>query len=223
VRSFDAASGKLIWKFDTNPPDTKWSAPFNSTRNYLPATAVFHNNRIYIGNGQEPECRGGPAWLYSIDATKTGDISPLLPDGPGKGKPNPNSGMIWKHGGRDEKTKLLLFQRTLSNVAIHNGLLIAVDIAGNIHCLDERTGKRHWVHETSSMIQGSPLIVDNKVYVGDNHGDLWIFELSKEKKLVNRIEMDWWIRSSPVYANGVLYVAAGRTLYAIADKAGGKR
>jgi outer membrane protein assembly factor BamB len=217
VRSFDAATGKLIWKFDTNPPEAKWNSNGGGTRNYLPATAVFHDNRIYLGNGQEPEIGAGSAWLYCIDATKTGDVSPHLPDGPGKGKPNANSGMIWKYGGTSKTTKRPIFRRTLSNVAIHDGLLMAVDISGNVHCLDERTGTEYWVHHTNSTIQGSPLIVDGKVYVGDDDGTVWIFHLAKEKKIINRIEMTRWIRASPVYANGVLYVAAGHTLYAIAD------
>ncbi len=217
VRSFDAANGKLIWKIDTNPPDAKWGESGRGTRNYLPATAVFHENRIYIGNGQEPENRGGVAWLYCIDATKSGDISPQLPNGPAKGKANPNSGMIWKYGGIDDKTNRTIFDRTLSNVAIHNGFLIAADINGQIHCLDERTGKRHWMHETKAIIHGSPLIVDNKVYVGDDDRNVWVFEMSKEKKIVKQIEMDGWIRASPVFANGVLYIATSHTLYAIAE------
>lgn len=218
VRSFDAATGKLIWKFDTNPPDAKFDRKRHTgTRNYLPATAVFHDNRIFIGNGQEPELWSGPAWLYCIDASKTGDVSPHLPDGPGKGKPNPNSAMVWKYGGYDEGNMKRIFTRTLSNVAIHDGLLIALDCNGEVHCLDERTGKRYWTHSTRSRFQGSPLIVDGKVFVGDDEDTVWIFQLAKEKKLVNKIEMDGWIRPSPVFANGVLYIATRHTLYAIAE------
>lgn len=215
VRSFDAATGKLIWKFDTNPPDAKWDPNGRGDRNYLPATAVFHDNRIFIGNGQEPEMRTGSAYLYCIDATKSGDISPCLADGQGKSKPNPASGEVWKYGsGGDRKTRI--FNRTLSNVAIHEGLLLATDINGTVHCLDERTGKKYWTHETDSSIRTSPLIVDGFVYVGDEDGIVWIFQLAKEKKIVNQIETGHRIRASPVFANGVLYIASGHTVYAIA-------
>lgn len=216
VRSFDAATGKLIWQFNTNPPEAIDDGVWG-TRNYLPATAVFYENRLYIGNGREPEHPSGVAWLYCLDPAKSGDISPHLPTGPGKGKPNPNSGMIWKYGGFDQKTKKPVFHRTLSNVAIADGLLIAVDISGRIHCLDAQTGRPHWVHVTEGMIHGSPLIVDKKVYVGNDEGILFIFELAANKKIIDQIDMDvGWIRSSPIYANGVLFVAAGNTLYAIA-------
>jgi outer membrane protein assembly factor BamB len=54
LRSFDSATGQLIWEFNTNPPDATDDA-FSGNRNYLPATAVLYDNRIYIGNGREPE------------------------------------------------------------------------------------------------------------------------------------------------------------------------
>jgi outer membrane protein assembly factor BamB len=214
VRSFDAQSGKLIWAFDTNPKDAIWR--FRGTRNNLLATPVFYENRIYIGNGHYPEYESGEAWLYCIDPTKTGDISPELLAGPRKGKPNPNSGMVWKFGGRDAKTKQLRFHRTVSNVAIHQGLAIAVDIAGQIHCLDARTGQRYWTHDSRNTILGNPLIIDGKVYVGRD--DVCILDLAKEKKVREPIEMPNTIDCSPIFARGTLYLATRNRLYAIAGK-----
>ena len=118
VRSFHAVTGKLNWEFNTNPPDATDDG-VRGTRNYLPATAVFYKNRIYIGNGREPEHGRGEAWLYCVDPTKVGNISPHLPDG----KPNPKSGLVWKYGGRDPKSKAIIFNRTLSNVACAQGYL----------------------------------------------------------------------------------------------------
>ncbi len=226
VRSFDAATGKLVWQFDTNPHDAKGDAtdPDNSTRNDLPATAVFYENRLYIGNGQELEHYSGVAWLYCIDPTKTGDISPGFTSGEKKGKPNPNSGMVWKYGGVDKDATAdkfrsdNVFDRTLSNVAIDKGLLIATDVAGTVHCLDAKTGQMHWKHRSkaSSNIYGSPLIVDGKVYVSTAWSGYWIFALAKEKKLLGRIGDEGGSHCSPVFANGVLYVATSDALYAVA-------
>jgi outer membrane protein assembly factor BamB len=135
-----------------------------------------------------------------------------LPDG----SPNPRSGLIWKYGGRDPQSKAIIFNRTLSNVGCAKGIVMAVDISGKVHCLDARTGKLHWTHETDARIQGSPLIVDDKVYVGNDDYAVSIFELSTTRRVINTIDMTHWVRSSPVFANGVLYVASGNTLYAIA-------
>jgi outer membrane protein assembly factor BamB len=48
-------------------------------------------------------------------------------------------------------------ERTACTVAIWNGLVIASDVSGMIHCLDARTGKRYWSCKTDSNIFTSPL------------------------------------------------------------------
>lgn len=223
VRAFDARTGKPIWQFDTNPKDAKRAFPA-FTRNLVPGTPVFAGGRLHIGNGIDLEHGGGPAWLYCLDPTRKGDISYELPAGAAKGKPNPNSGVIWRYGGIDPQTKSPRFQRTLSNVAVHAALVIATDLRGTIHCLDANTGERHWTHEVGSSILGSPLIVDGKVYVGsDDH--VWVFALSKKKNLLHQIEMSGHeVRCSPIFAHGTLYIATRHMLYAIAgnDKPPGK-
>jgi outer membrane protein assembly factor BamB len=104
---------------------------------------------------------------------------------------------------------------SMSSVAIYNSLTIAPDSAGLVHCLDAETGKKHWTHDTDAGIWASPLIVDGKVYVAYEDGTLFVFELAKQKKLLAQREFDNAIESSPVYANGVLYVMTHRVLYAI--------
>ncbi|WP_020475992.1 outer membrane protein assembly factor BamB family protein [Zavarzinella formosa] len=226
VRSFDADTGKLIWKFDTNPHDAPADPGYgmrNRERNELPATAVFHDGLLYIGNGSVFDSPlNHPAWLHCIDPGKKGDISPEFTTGPDKGKPNPNSGMVWRYGGPDTSVKPSKngyypdnFHSTVSNVAIDKGLLIAADGNGEVHCLDAKTGKRYWKHATRNYeICGSPLIVDGKVYVG-TFENMWVFDLAKEKRVISQMEGDT-MRCSPVFANGVLYLAAGHYLYAIA-------
>jgi outer membrane protein assembly factor BamB len=214
LRSFDALGGKRLWEFDTNPPDAVIDKHLpRGTRNWLLATPVYHDGRIYIGNGQNGEHEGGPAWLYCIDPTKTGNISPELPSGPREGKPNPNSGMIWRYGGKEKDGKSDGFCRTLSNVAVTQGLVIAPCIDGRVHCLDAKTGTRHWVVDTDYLV-ASPLIVDDVVYIGTVYGGIWVLNLSKELKVLGKIEAPSALRYNPVFANGALYLQAGR-LYAI--------
>ena len=39
------------------------------------ATPVIYDNKVYIGNGQDPEHGEGVGHFYCIDATKRGDIT----------------------------------------------------------------------------------------------------------------------------------------------------
>jgi outer membrane protein assembly factor BamB len=100
-------------------------------------------------------------------------------------------------------------------VAIHKGLVIAPDLAGNVHCLDAKTGEQYWAHNVKDFITGSPLVVDDKIYVVTESGDTWILKLAKEKVVVDRVKSCSG-KCSPVFANGVLYVVTYDTLFAIA-------
>ena len=61
---------------------------------------------------------------------------------------------------------------------------------------------------------GSTLVADGKGYVGDEDGDLVVFEASKEKKILSTTNLGAPVYSTPVVANGVLYVASNTHLFA---------
>ena len=99
--------------------------------------------------GQDPSHGRGHGMLSCIDATKTGDVT--------------KTGKLWTFDQID---------RSLSTVAIADGLLYVGDISGKLHCLDPETGKTYWVYDTQSEIWGSTLVADGKVYLGTKKG-LW--------------------------------------------------
>lgn len=111
-----------------------------------------------------------------------------------------------------------VFGRTLSTCAIHDDLVYLGEIAGYLHCLDAKTGRKYWEHDVKSALWGSAYWADGKVYIGNEDGDIFVFAHGKEKKLLGTIEMEHPIKGTPVAANGVLYVATEGNLYAIASK-----
>jgi outer membrane protein assembly factor BamB len=58
-------------------------------------------------------------------------------------------------------------------------------------------------------------VADGKVYVGTRRGYFWVFAASRDKKVISSIKLDSSIAGSPVAANGVLYVATMKNLYAL--------
>ena len=92
------------------------------------------------------------------------------------------------------------------------------DFSGFVHCLDAKTGRLHWVHDLLAQTWGSPLIVDGKVYIGDEDGTVTVFQHSREKKILSTINMENAVYSAPIVANNVLYIANRTTLFAIAPK-----
>jgi outer membrane protein assembly factor BamB len=62
----------------------------------------------------------------------------------------------------------------------------------------------------------TPLIAGGHVYIGDEDGDLTVFELSAEKHLHAEINMHSSILGAPIAVDGVLYVLTLQHLWAIA-------
>jgi outer membrane protein assembly factor BamB len=190
VRGYEALTGKKLWEFDTNPKDSVWP----KTRNEIVATPVIWQNKVFIANGQDPESGQGPGHLYAIDATKRGDIT--------------TTGRLWHY----DKIK-----RSISTGAIWNGLLFYADFTGYLHCLDVSTGQPYWTHDTLSAIWGSPMVIGGKVYLGDEDGDVLVFEAGKQKNLIATNGMGSNVYSTPVPANRTLYLTNRSQLFAIAQ------
>jgi outer membrane protein assembly factor BamB len=237
MRGFEPGTGKLIWKFDCNPKNSKYELGGRGTKSDFIATPVVHENKLIIGVGQDPEHYEGVGHLWCIDLEKAVQLGPQVPEHdisselvtdnsmfPPKTKPNPNSAMVWHFGGMAPKNvqeqlgRDYYFGRTMSTVAVHNGLVYAAELAGFLHCLDARTGQKYWDHDLKAAIWGSPYCVDGKIYLANEDGDIYIFGEGKDKKLMGQIEMKEPVRSTPVVVNGVLYVMTERKLYAIANK-----
>jgi outer membrane protein assembly factor BamB len=218
--AMDAKTGEHIWKFDLNPKDSKWELGGRGTRNNIIATPVFYENSVVLGVGQDPEHGEGVGHIYRIGVTKRGDVSPVTEDG----QPNPNSAQIWHWGGVDHdgsktgESGVDAFRRTLSTVAIHDGLVYAPDLSGRIHCLDFETGQRYYEADVMAAIWGSPMVVDGKVFIGNEDGLMSVFNTGKELKMASMIEFPSSIYSTPTIANGVMFVSDRSQLYAISTK-----
>jgi hypothetical protein len=55
--------------------------------------------------------------------------------------------------------------------------------------------------------------------VGDEDGDFVVFAASKEKKLISETNLNAPIYSTPIVANGVIYVQTNTHLFALHDAA----
>jgi outer membrane protein assembly factor BamB len=231
---------KLLWKFDCNPKESKWALGGRATRNNIIATPVVYNNLVYVAVGEDPEHGEGIGHLWCIDPTKRGDVSSelafnvkdltkpiphrreqaVIKEQGEVARPNPNSAAVWHYGEYDangdgkvafEET----MHRTIGTAAIKDDLLYVADFCGLVHCLDAKTGKPHWTHDMLAASWGSPLIVDGKVYIGDEDGDITIFKHSPQLEVIAEINMGNAVYSTPVVANGVLYISNKDHLFAI--------
>jgi outer membrane protein assembly factor BamB len=254
IYTYKPDTGDLLWKFDANPKDAKYDLGGKGTKSDFIGTPVILNDQIFIGTGQDPEHFEGIGHFWCIDPTKNGDISPTLvtdtKEDPPKTKPNPNSGVVWHYGGKETAKfakRDYVFGRTMSTACIVDDIIYIAELAGYLHCIDAKTGKKYWQFDLKSAIWGSAYYADGKIFIGNEDGDLFVFKhnpkqdvmdevteaakapdekaanavLKKVREqvgkthLIAKIAIDEPIRSTPVVANGVLYIMTEKTLFAI--------
>lgn len=240
---------ELLWKFDSNPKDSILELGGRGTRNDIISTPVVYDNKVYFATGQDPEHGEGLGIFWCLDPTKRGDISEKIVKNrdPAKNpvprkriqaaveeegdviEANPNSGVVWKYteydvdGNGEIDDFMEKFHRAISTPVIDKDLVFIPDFSGLFHCIDAQTGKVHWTYDMLAAAWGSAMIAGDKVYVGDEDGDICIFEVKKEAHdPVAEINMLNSVYSTPIIANGVLYIANKDHVFAIQESAGGE-
>lgn len=186
-----------LFRYDANPPEyrTKNGQPIKYATHDGPseliATIVVQGERAYMAIGQDPEHGDGVGMMSCIDLNARGDIS---------GKP------VWVN--KD-------IGRSISTPSIDGDLIYQAEYKGDIHCLDAKTGKAIWTHQTNSRIWSSTLVADGKVYCGNEDGELVILKTGREKKLIGKVDFYTPVYCSPVVANNTLYVTTHSHIFAV--------
>ena len=185
-KPFNYYIGDKRKKYTTNIDDGTFLGPSE-----IIASPVYHNGRVYCTIGQDPMHGRGRGILNCIDATKTGDVT--------------HSGCVWTYDA---------LERTIASVAISDGLVFASDLAGFVHCLDEKTGKPYWVHDTKAETWSTPLVADGKVYVCTKKS-LVTLAAAKKLEVLSTIPLGSSAYSTPIVANGTLYVCSQSYIWAV--------
>jgi outer membrane protein assembly factor BamB len=231
LRGHDAATGKPLWKFDCNPKKAVYKAGGRGDRNYVIATPVVYEDRVYVATGIDPDQGPGVGHLWCVDlvrATALGktnpknDVSPVNDNFDPKAEVNKNSALAWHYGGLDKNAapngREVIFGRTISTVCVHDGLVYAAELSGFLHCLDARTGAKVWDFDLKDGTWASPYYADGKVFMGVESGDLYVFKAGKALQKPGKIDMEQPLKVPPAAVGDVLYITNGCTLYAIAAK-----
>ena len=158
------------------------------------STPVIYDDKVFVGVGQDPEHGEAPGNFWVIDANGSGDIT--------------STNAVWHLGG-DE------INRTMSTVAIADGIVYIADLSGFLHAHDLETGERLWTYDAFAAVWGSPFVADGKVYLGDEDGDVVVLQHGRELVELGEYNMGAAVYTTPVAQDGVLYVLSRNRLFAL--------
>jgi outer membrane protein assembly factor BamB len=193
LRSYDAASGHEVWRFDGNPRDAPWlPRPGVLSRSSIIASPAFADGRVFVAMGQSPGHGTGPSFVHAVSPDGQGDVT---------------------------ATRLLWTSREVGRVVgtpvARDGLLYVGDLGGTVHCLDAATGAHVWRHETNGAIWGSLLLAGDRLYVGNVEGTMSVLRAGRQMELLGKVEMDAALYSPPAVIGDRLYLATATRLYLV--------
>ena len=195
------ATLKKVWQFDCDPEAPKGDIhPYLNNRRIGPSNIfgmpVFADGSIFVAGGGDWWWGKNEAWLKRVDPRGTGDVT--------------RTHLEWSHP---------LGRKTMSTPTVTGGLVYASDSQHILHCVDAKTGQTVWNHDIGGETWASVLAADGKIFLGTRRGDFFVFAQGREKKLLSSVKLDGAINSTACAANGTLYVATMKKLYAVAPTA----
>jgi len=196
LRSYDAASGHEVWRFDGNPKDARWlPRPRVFSRGSIIASPVYADGRVFVAMGLSPGHDNGPSLVHAISPNGQGDVT--------------SSRLLWTS--RE-------VGRVIGTPIAKDGLLYVADLGGTIHCLDAATGAHVWKHQTTGAIWGFLALAGDRLYAGNVEGGVTVLRTGRRKELLAEFEMDAPLYSRPAFIGDALYIATANRLYFIAAK-----
>jgi outer membrane protein assembly factor BamB len=211
--ALDARDGKILWSFAAGRP--------------IFGTALVTAEAVYFtcDNGYLFRLRredGKEVWRYDLGDERVSRVlgHPQVFDWDWHGpKPVLADGVIYVGAGNggfhavDGATGARRW-RFATGGKIRGGAAVSGDrvIFGSadhfVYALATATGKEIWKHDTGAEIEDQPLVTGTKVFLGNRGGGLYALDLSTGEQLWKLYFWGSWLESTPVLADGILYVGS---------------
>lgn len=209
VRSYDPATGKLLWELGMGGGTCHATPVGDSELLYVGCSAGFGGGG-FGGGGERgpgggpggPPGRGGSGGLFAVRAGATGDITL-------KAGETANASVAWSQprSGPEEASPL----------AYQGYVYILRKNGGIVTCLDARTGKQ--VYQTripeARSFWASPWAAGGKIFCLDDGGTTHVLQAGPEFQVLGKNSLEETSWASPAVAGGAVFLRSVDHLYCI--------
>ena len=179
-----------------------WGFPLS--KRGINSSVAIDGTTVYASHSEE-----------NVDGTSMGGLVALDAADVTDGRPK----QLWMADG---------FAAGYASPAVRDGIVYHVDNSANLAAFDAATGDELWTRNIGIAQRASPVIGDEKLYVSDVDGNLYILRLSgrQEPRLTDRDEFKdpsgsaTQINGSPAIAKGRVYFVTNNMLYCIGNEQG---
>ena len=186
---------KFIRGYDPMTGKELWRLGRSS--NITAPTPIYDKDLIVVMSGRRPN-----APIFVLRAGASGDIT--LPEGASSGGP-----VLWTKERAGSYMPTPLIYDGLLYVLKNDGIFICYDLASGEKKYEER------VPHVGSGFSGSPVAADGKIYLPSEDGDIFIVRAGPKYEILGKNSTGELLMSTPAISEGVMYVRAQHTLFAI--------
>jgi hypothetical protein len=167
-------------------------------------SALYRDGVAFITHGEENIGTTQMGMIAAIDARGIGDLK--------------ENAYKWKTYG---------FLPTYASPVMDDERLYTVDNGAIVGAFDLKTGAKLWDRSLGTLQKGSPVLADNKLYVGTENGKFYILRPSAtgvevlDEDLLGTPQAPEPIVASPIVADGRVYVTSMEAMYAIGKRRSG--
>src|SRR5262249_24321182 len=140
--------------------------------------------------------------IFVARAVEVGDITPPAAKTSG-------GVLVWSRTGRGSYMPTPLFYQGILYVLANNGVFDAYDLATGAEIYRQRLDK------VGNGFSASPVAADEKIYLSNEDGDIFVVEAGKKFKKIGENQMGGAVMATPGLSNGVMYVRTAKSLVAI--------
>jgi eukaryotic-like serine/threonine-protein kinase len=219
VHKLNQSNGQLVWKFEAGNVVRSTPAADNNTVYFGDVDGVLYAvdfttgkekwTFLTVGNGLKNEDFGfDRRAIISSPAIKNDRVFVGCRDGFFYAI-NKNTGKeIWRV---DHEVSWVI-----SSLAVKDTIVVTGTSDGRfIQAVSSNSGKEIWKTKTSSIVWSSPVIHNDKVYIGSGEGILYCLDLYTGQ-IINRFQTTGSIFSSPVISDSLLFFGSDNgTFYAL--------
>ena len=105
----------------------------------------------------------------------------------------------------------------LSTQLAINGLIYTINSASELQCIEALTGELVWTEKLKGKFNSSPVYANGKIYFSSTHGETYVYEAGRKKKLlaVNSNTGEIW--ATPAFTNESILLRTSDFLYKIKE------
>ncbi len=235
VVALDKSTGNTVWNtprsvdFQDLDADGKVKAEGDYRKGFSTPHVFEHEGKpILLSSGAKAHYAYDPAtgkelWRFEDLSSHSPCTRPVIGNGlayipTGHGKAGLVALKLGGTGVLDESSVAWRMTKTFSNkpsVTLVDGMIFVVNDLGIASCVDALSGETIWSNRLGGNFSSSPIYSNGRLYAGNEDGKFFVFEASREFKILAEGEFEDGFMASPAISDNAMFLRTKSHLYRI--------